>query len=200
MSNLTRVELNEMDRPALMRLCRESGIKTSPEHTKENLIHLYLDKSASGVTIFSSVDEGSQIKPGYVRILIANSEHGWKTSSTNFSTNVEAAHNGRFYSFVRGKPTDIPVYALSCIQDSHSIRTEEDPDTGKMQMKQVPTYQVSILGYGPEANLVDPGARDPNKTRSLRERQKYMLEHGTYPTDRDLRAARGQPVDMKDLY
>lgn len=199
MSNLTRVELDEMDRPALMRLCRESGIKTSPDHTKGNLIQLYLDKSAN-TTIYSSVDEKSEIKPGYVRILIANSEHGFKTSTTNFSTNVEAAHNGRFYSFVRGKPTDIPKYALSCIVDSHSIQTGEDQDTGEMYMKQVPTYQVSILGHGPEANIPDPGARDANKTRSLRERQEYMLKHGAYPTDLDLRRAKGLHVDMKDLY
>lgn len=199
MSNLTRVELDEMDRPALMRLCRESGIKTSPDHTKANLIQLYLDKS-SNTTIFSSVNEDSPIAPGYVRILIANSEHGWKSSSTNFSTNVEAAHNGRFYSFVRGKPTDIPKYALSCISDSHSIQTGENPDTGEMYMKQVPTYQVSILGHGPEANLVDPGARDPSKTRSLKVRQDYMMKHGRYPTDRDLKEAMGRHVDLKDLY
>lgn len=199
MSNFNREQLLEMDRPALMRLCRDSGIKTLPEHTKEHLIQFYLDKAAN-TQIYSRADENTSIRPGYVRILIANSEYGWKSSSTDFSGNVEACHNGIFYSFVRGQPTDIPKYALECLTHSHSIRTYRDEELGEMVMKQVPTYQISILGEGPPADLVDPGARDETKTRQLRERKEYMLKHGKYPTEADLRRDRGFYVDTKDLY
>lgn len=195
-----RNELKEMEWGALRKRCREAGIGVLPEHTKDNLIAMFLER-ASQMTIFSSATEGSPIKPGYVRIKIMPGEATFTGVSENGDNRVtgqpeaaiEFCHNGRFYCIPRNRETDIPSYALSCLTNATSISMFRDEDTDLPILKLGPAYNYSIVGRGPPADLKDPGART-YESRDLRHRQDYLRRHGRFPTERDLAIEAGRQV------